>query len=204
MSKRESHTPAVSTLYDTLGEESCGVVFLDPAGIPMKYDQLEIYKDAVGTAECRIAVDVPNKDSWQTSGLVVNTKDMDDAWKQDISQGATHLLETTKIGANDPHLDAKLWVHMHPYGTGSLLSEVHSGGAHRMVKNRLLLVQSCFRQNNLYAFWYSNRIITKELFYSNWNHRNRGVKSASDEKSTDNITRLYGTVMPASIPESTA
>ena len=73
-----------------------------------------------------------------------------------------------------------------------------------MVKNRLLLVQSCFRQNNLYAFWYLNRIITKELFYFNWNHRNRGVKSASDEKSTDNITRLYGTVMPASIPESTA
>ena len=51
------------------------MVFLDPAGIPMKYDQLEIYKDAIGTAECRIAIDVPNKDSWQTSGLVVNTKD---------------------------------------------------------------------------------------------------------------------------------
>ena len=73
-----------------------------------------------------------------------------------------------------------------------------------MVQNRLLLIQSIFRENNLYAFWYLNRIITRELFFRNWSSRHRGVKSASDPKAADNITRLFGTVMPSSIPESTA
>ncbi len=73
-----------------------------------------------------------------------------------------------------------------------------------MVQNRLLLIQSIFRENNLYAFWYLNRIITRELFFRNWSSRHRGVKSASDPKAANKITRLFGTVMPSSIPESTA
>ncbi len=57
-SKRESHTPTVSTLKETLGEESEGMVFLDPQGIPIKYDMLQIYKDAIASTACRIAVDI--------------------------------------------------------------------------------------------------------------------------------------------------
>ena len=62
MSTRESHDAAVSSLHETLGEEKVGMVFLDPTGVPMKYDQLGIIKDAVGTASCRIAVDARNDD----------------------------------------------------------------------------------------------------------------------------------------------
>ena len=113
MSKRESHTPSTSTLQETLGEESQGMVFLDPTGIPIKYDMLEIFKDAIGTATCRIAVDAPYKNSWRNTGLVIDTKDMDDTWKQDISKGSDHLLQTSYITASDPHLGAKLQVHMH-------------------------------------------------------------------------------------------
>ena len=58
--------------------------------------------------------------------------------------------------------DAKLWPHLHPYGTGSLYSELGSGGMYRLVHNRLLLIQSGFRSNNLYAFWFLNRCIAKE------------------------------------------
>ena len=39
-SARETHQPRVGTIQDTLGEESCGMVFLDPTGVPLKYDQL--------------------------------------------------------------------------------------------------------------------------------------------------------------------
>ena len=118
MSKRESHNASVSSLRETLGEESCGMVFLDPTnGIPMKYDQLAIYKDAIGTAECRIRVDVPDNKSWRSSGLTIDPKEeMDEQWKLDISKGAEHMLETTYITPSDPHYDAKLWPHMHPYG----------------------------------------------------------------------------------------
>ena len=203
LTKRETHTPHVSTLHETLGEESQGMVFLDPTGIPIKYDQLEIFKEAIGTASCRISVDASHQNAWQITGLVIDTKkDLGDDWKRDISKGADHILQNSYVTASDPHLDAKLWPHIHPYGTGSLLSEVGAGGTNRLVKNRLLSIQSNFRQNNLYAFWFLNRIITKELFFRNYMKRNRGVASASDVNAADPITRLYGTVMPSDIPES--
>jgi len=205
-SKRESHTPQISTLKETLGEESEGMVFLDPQGIPIKYDMLQIYKDAIASTACRIAVDVPGqtKHTWQKTGLLIDSDTFGDAWKRDICKGVDHILRTSYVTASDPHLDAKLWPHMHPYGTGSLLSEVGSGGTHRLVKNRLLCIQSCFRQNNLYAFWFLNRIITKELFFRNFMRRSRGNSTAGDANATDPITRLYGTVVPSDIPESTA
>ena len=59
-------------------------------------------------------------------------------------------------------------------------------------------------QTAWHAFWYLHRIITRELFFRNWSSRHRGVKSASDPMAADNITRLFGTVMPSSVPESTA
>ena len=43
-SARESHRPTTGTLLETLGEERVGMVFLDPAGMPLKYDQLQIFK----------------------------------------------------------------------------------------------------------------------------------------------------------------
>ena len=203
LSKRETHTPTISTLRETLGEENEGMVFLDPTGIPIKYDQMEIFKDAIGAASCRIAVDVPYQKSWKRSGLVIDTNTVfDEKWKHDISKGAEHILQTTYITASDCHLDAKLWPSMHPYGTGSLWAEVQSGGTHRLVKNRLLCIQSSFRMNNLYSFWYLHRIITRELFFRNYMVQSRGASAA--DPSSDPMTKLYGTVMPASIPESTA
>ena len=41
---RESHRPTTGTLLETLGEESQGMVFLDPSGMPLKYDQLQVYR----------------------------------------------------------------------------------------------------------------------------------------------------------------
>ena len=62
--------------------------------------------------------------------------------------------------------DAKLWPHLHQYGSGSLYSEPGSGGIYRFVQNRLLLVQGGFRANNLYAFWFLNRCIAKARWRS--------------------------------------
>ena len=176
-------------------------VFLDPAGIPIKYDQMEIFKDAIGTAACRIAVDIPHHKSWKASGLVIDTdREFDEKWKHDMTKGAEHVLQTTYITASDCHLDAKLWPVMHPYGTGSLWAEIQSGGMHRLIKNRLLCIQNCFRMNNLYSFWLLHRIITRELFFRHVMSQSRGTPK--ENASSDPMTRLYGTVMPASIPES--
>ena len=73
----------------------------------------------------------------------------------------------------------------------------------RLVKNRLLSIQSGFRNNSLYSFWFLHRIITRELFFcNNVMARDRGV--AVPDKSPDAIVKLYGTVMPSSVPESTS
>ncbi len=199
-SARETHRPTTGTLLETLGEESTGMVFLDPVGMPLKYDQLQVYRDIVGTSACRIEVDAEGKTrgSWYPTRLAFHTDDhpsLDDKWRKDLSLGAEHVLRESWITAGDAHYewrlaltyfrapyhsnrsnhsiapyilrgcrakDAKLWPHLHPYSSGSLYSEPGSGGMYRLVRNRLLIVQNGFRQNNLYAFWYLNRVITKE------------------------------------------
>ena len=100
-SARETHRPTTGTLRDTLGEERVGMVFLDPAGMPLKYDQLQIFKDCcphvfkacrpvqhthtksmapiqdiVGTTACRIKVDYSADKSasgWHPTGLTLDT-----------------------------------------------------------------------------------------------------------------------------------
>ena len=48
---RESHRPTTGTLLETLGEEGQGMVFLDPVGMPLKYDQLQVYHSRAGSEQ---------------------------------------------------------------------------------------------------------------------------------------------------------
>ena len=76
--------------------------------------RLEIYRDIVGTAACRIEVDAPGKfpNTWQKTGVVINTQDHpeldNDKWRRDISLGAEHVLQESIITCTDPHYDAAL------------------------------------------------------------------------------------------------
>ena len=49
------------TLADTLGEETMGLVVVDPDGHPFKYNQLEVYESIVARQSVRIEVDVPGE-----------------------------------------------------------------------------------------------------------------------------------------------
>ena len=78
----------------------------------MKYDQLQVYKEIVGTASCRILVDVEGKacGKWQSTGLVIQTGDdtnLGAKWRQDISQGADHVLRESWVTASDPHYERR-------------------------------------------------------------------------------------------------
>ena len=86
------------------------MVFLDPTGVPMKYDQLRIFKDIVGTARCRIEVDAQGRASntWRRTNVVIDTANeptLNDEWRRDISRGTDHVLRETWIAANDPHYE---------------------------------------------------------------------------------------------------
>ena len=204
---RESREPKEGTLADTLGDETTGMVVVDVAGHPLKYDALSVFESVVATQSARLELEVPGPygKGWQRTGNFVDTGGdamLDDAWKSDIASGSKHILEETWVPANDPHYDARVFPVVHPYGTGSLLAEAGSGGTQRHACNRLMLVQSWFRRSSLWGFWFLNRLIQTELFFKNKRRRATGRRGASSAADPDPVTRLFGTAQPSDIPES--
>jgi len=203
---RESREPIEGELGETLGDEAIGMVIVDSSGHPMKYDALNVFSDVVATQRARIEVDVPGPGGrgWRRTGSQVDTQDdLDDAWRQELSDGTRHLQEETWVPANDPHYDARVFPCVHPHGTGSLLAEVGSGGTQRFSRNRLMLLESWFRRSALWGFWALNRLIQTELFFKNRKRQEAGRQGASVVNDPDPIVRLFGTAQPSDIPEST-
>ena len=101
------------------------MVVVDAGGHPLKYDALTVMEDVVATQFSRIEIDVPGEGGrgWQRTGSFVDVASdgaLNQQWRQDISQGAQHLREETYVRVSEPHYDAKVWPHVHPYGTGSM------------------------------------------------------------------------------------
>ena len=204
---RESRENKEGTLADTLGDEHTGVVVVDAAGHPLKYDALTIFENVVAKQTSRLELEIPGPGGkgWQATGNIIDTQDdpvLNDAWKRDLAKGSAHILEETWVPANDPHYDARVFPIVHPHGTGSLLSENGSGGPQHHARNRLMLLQNWFRRSSLWGFWFLNRLIQTELFFKNKRRRAAGRKGASSASDPDPIVRLFGTAQPSDIPES--
>ena len=155
-SKRETLNAKEGTLADTLGEESHGLIVVDRGGIPMQYSNLTLWEQIVASQHLRVEVEVPGEGrrGWSRTGSSIdpaNDPALGPEWRRDIQAGAQHLREETYVRFSEPHMDAKLWPVVHPYGTGSLLSEQGSGLPHKHAKNRLLLIQSWFRKSALWG-----------------------------------------------------
>ena len=207
--RRETPHAKEGTLADTLGDEGHGLVVVDRGGIPMSYASLGLWEQIVASQHSRLEIELPREGGgggWSRTGSSIDVADepaLDAGWRRDIQAGAQHLREETYVRFSEPHMDAKLWPNVHPYGTGSLLSEPGAGSPHRHATNRLLLIQSWFRRSALWGFWFLNRIIVAELFFTNRKRQEAGRSGASTGKEEDPITRLYGTAAPSSIPETT-
>ena len=201
--RRETREPRESVLGETLGDEACGFVVVDGAGHPMKYDSLNVFESIVGTESARIQVDIPGPGGkgWQRTGSFIDTQ-RGEALSQNLAAGSKHLREETYVPANDPHMDARVFPCVHPYGTGSLLSEIGSGGTQHYARNRLMLLQSWFRRSAMWGFWSLSRLIQTELFFKNKARRKAGRRGASNANDPDPVARLFGTAQPADVPES--
>ena len=117
----------------------------------MKYDQLQILENAVASQHVRLEIDVPGAEGrgWKRTRSFADTQDdevLNDQWCKDMQKGVSHILEETWVKASEAHYDAKLWPHVHPYGTGSVYSEPGAGGLHHHARNRLTNIQSWFRR----------------------------------------------------------
>ena len=153
---RISKTLEDGTVGDTLGEEARGMVVIDYEGHPHKYDQMEIFKDIVAKEINVLKIDAPQKDGkgWKRTYSEISTQDdLGEDWQKEMSQSSKYVLEESWIKANDPHYDAKCYPHMHPHGTGSVLSEQFSGSPKAHFHNRATAIQSLFRRSALWAFW---------------------------------------------------
>ena len=62
-----------------------------------------------------------------------------------MSEAAIALRGAAEITLGDLHLDAKLYTHLHPHGTGSLRAESDRVYMSEYLKNRLLSLQHDFR-----------------------------------------------------------
>ena len=199
---RESRKLEEGSIGETLGDEARGMVVLDYDGHVFKYDQLEILSDFVAKEVNVLKVDVPNDSGrgWKRTNSEMNTQDVGENWCEDIAAGSKYVLEETWVKANDSHYDAKCWPCAHPYGTGSVNSEIGAGNPKGFVRNRANGIQSWFRRNALRAFWKLDWLIKKDLFSMNMRRKTKDdVPPASGA-----LTKHFGTAIPKSIPESSA
>ena len=124
------------------------------------------------------------------------------AWRADLQRGAQQLRDSTRVKANDAHYDAKLFPHVHLYGTGSLLSEFGRGAVQKHCRARALALQSRFHRSSSWCFWQLDLSIKKALFWKNAARRRLG--RASPDSPADNFAKWFGTDVPSSIPNLTA
>ena len=97
---REVRQPKDGTLAETLGEESVGLVVVDPDGHPLKYNQMKVFESIVAKQAVRIEVDVPGKDNrgWSRSAcsFEIDTQDdLDDKWKEELAGGIRYMQQET-------------------------------------------------------------------------------------------------------------
>jgi len=108
---RQSREPVgQGTLLDTLGDETVGVVMVDPGCVsPFRYDQLEIMNGIVGQTALRIRVEEASVDGkyWKKVDRDVDTSGLDDQWKSDFAGGAA-LFKETWVRNSEAHYDAKV------------------------------------------------------------------------------------------------
>jgi len=87
---------------------------------------LKILSDAVATTVSRFElVDIKKPhQGWRSIGnKPIDIDELGGQWKTDFTHGAKHILKNTWVAASDNNYDAKLWVHMHPYGSQGHIME---------------------------------------------------------------------------------
>ena len=72
----------------------------------------------------------------------------------------------------------------------------------RLCRNRAFALQSVFRRSTEWAFFQSDNALKHKLL---WNNKaKRALGRTYGASGQDKFSQMYGTVVPSSIPESTA
>ena len=206
---------------DTLQDEDAVLVVLDPGEFPKSWAVVNSLADVVGSASYRVESATGNE-----------AQPIDADLRKGVQETASKLSQQAYVKLNDPHLDAKVFPHLHPWGSGSLYSQDGSGGLLHMARSRLLSIESGFRKDPVWSFWMLDRVIKNDLYFRQLKRcgtldnadkqdanktttqtnpdplKARGHKRKIDEVegegSQDVYGKLFGRVDDRSIPESAA
>ena len=186
-----------STIGATLNDEDAVLVILDPDQFPTSWATVDELADAVGNATLRVERDG-------------HCEDVGPDLRQQVATTAERFRQDARVTLSDPHLDAKLFPHLHPWGSGSLRSEDGAGGIQQFAKNRLLSLDPAFRNSAVWSFWMLDRLIKNELYFQQRGRRKRAREQAGAEEQREDAVEgnvysyLFGRVEPRNIPESGA
>ena len=102
-SARPTLQPKEDTLESTLGDEAIGLVCIDLAGAPLKYDQMSVFSDAVARhTSMRLELHTDDGRGWRRAGAAEIPADA--GWRDDYVAGAQFLKEQTYVPASeDPY-----------------------------------------------------------------------------------------------------
>ena len=87
-------------------------VVVGPSELPRTWASLELLSEKIGEGTYRA------EPQGEGAGSA-----LEHGWGAEMSEAASALRRAAKISLGDIHLDAKLYTHVHPHGTGFLRAE---------------------------------------------------------------------------------
>ena len=155
---------------DTLQDEDAVLVVLDPGEFPKSWAVVNSLADVVGLASYRVE-----------SAGGSEAQPVDAELRDGVQEAASNVTQQAYVKLNDPHLDAKVFPHLHPWGSGSLYSQDGSGGLLHLARSRLLSIESGFRKDPVWSFWMLDRVIKNDLYFRQL--KRRGMREAAPPQS---------------------
>ena len=208
-------------LQDTIGDEEAVLVVVDPQELPRTWASVDLLGEQIGEGTYRAMPADVAPDQSVTMG---------EDWGVQLKASVANLQQTASIKLGEVHLDAKLFPHLRPRGSGSLRAEDDKVSMQEYGQHRLMSLQHDFRQSPVWSFWFLDRLIKDDLYFRNQRNLRRANPTASPDGSAptmdgrrkraasaasldepnvvsdsvkqDKYEMLFGRVDPRHIPES--
>jgi len=182
---------------------------VDPSELPRAWTTVDVLAEQIGEAEYRVAPDQGPSPMNPASTVLPSS------WERGMQAASAELRSGARVTLGDKHLDAKLFPHLHPYGSGSLRSEADPQECKTSLRVGCYLSSTrsdapqCGRSGML------ERLIKNDLYFKEQNEEagpgsgRRADAGLPDSiqgapANPDNYAELFGRVEPRHIPESGA
>ena len=202
--QRNSRTDdaVATTLGETLGALESVLVIVDPDELPKAWSSVEALAMGIGEQQYRLEVGGEGREQMFPGGSsgAVAAGVLSPRESSLIQKAAANVMSKAMVTLGDQHLDAKLFPHLHPYGSGSLRAEGGSGGMQHHAKNRICSLDDAFRSSPVWSFWMLERLIKNDLYFKRRRYA-ESVETHASEPSAVSVAPPSGTKRSAAEAE---